>query len=72
MARISIDNGNSYIDHNEVAELREAIDYVGWDVIVEVMDDDVRERCHMESDATDEPEWLADYLRMADEDLVIG
>jgi hypothetical protein len=36
------------------------------------MDDDARERCHMESDATDEAEWLADYLRMADEDLVIG
>lgn len=72
MARISIDNGNSYIDHDEVAELREAIDYVGWDAIVNVMDDDARERCHIESDATDEALWLADYLRIADEDLVIG
>ena len=72
MARLSIDNGASYIDGDDLDGLREAIDEAGWDAIVNMMDDDAREACHMTSDATDEAAWLADYLGMAPCDLVIG
>ena len=72
MAQISFDNGVSFCNPEDVDGLRDGIACVGWDTIVERMDNETRERCHMKNDTTDEAEWLCDYLRMADEDLVIG
>ena len=72
MALISFDNGTTFFGPEDADEIREGIEEVGWETIVERMDDETRERCNMESDATEEAEWLCDYLRMADWDLVIG
>ena len=85
MAQVSFDNGNTYLDPNddydEIAFVVNDKDEDGmtdqqrewwWEEIVNHMDDETRERCHAESDAETNAEWLCDYLRMADENLVIG
>lgn len=67
MARISIDNGHSYVT------AAEALEVFSIDDIAQFMDDDVREQIHGEIAflCTDE-EFLEEYLRRAPEDLIIG
>lgn len=67
MARISIDNGHSYVT------AAEALEVFSIDDIAQFMDDDVREQIHGEiaGQCTDE-EFLEEYLRRAPEDLIIG
>lgn len=67
MARISIDNGHSFVT------AAEALEVFGIDDIAQMMDDDTREQIHGEiaGQCTDE-EFLEEYLRRAPEDLIIG
>lgn len=72
MAEVSFDNGKNWFAPEETECLRAEIEQVGWDVVVSYMDDEAREKCHSVSDAEDDAEFLSDYLRMTDEDLIIG
>ena len=71
-ARLSVDNGVSYIAADEGDELQAAIDEVGWDTIVSAMDDDAREQAHREVAPCTDLEFLEYYLEIALHDLVIG
>jgi hypothetical protein len=70
MAKISIDNGRTYMTAQEAMP---AIAERGlWDAIANVMDDDIREAVHSEMAPCTEAEFLAAYLERAPHDLVIG
>jgi len=66
MARISIDNGASY------TTAKQALQSVSWDAITAVMDDETREAVSEELAPCTEEEFLARYLEIAKEDLIIG
>ena len=66
MARISIDNGRSF------CEVEEVLQVIEWDVVVNYMDDDIRERVHDELAPCTEEEFLNRYLELSDDDLIIG
>lgn len=66
MKKISIDNGTTYI------EPAEAIETIGMDAIVNVMDDDLREAVHADLAPCSDVEFLTEYLRRADDNLIIG
>lgn len=66
MARISIDNGHSYIDPQE------AVAQANWQVIVNLMDDDTREMVAEEMAPCTKQEFLMRYLELAQADLIIG
>ena len=75
MARISFDNGNSYLDPtDDHGEIMEGLEGHDWDVIVALMDDDTREETHsaFEYDESDNLGFLLAYLKRAKCDLVIG
>jgi hypothetical protein len=76
MAQVSFDNGcNWYDPANDPEDLEEVgrhIEEIGMDIIAGYMDNETCERCVSVSDAETDAEWLADYLRMAKEDLIIG
>ncbi|MCY1003921.1 hypothetical protein OWM54_42935 [Myxococcus sp. MISCRS1] len=68
MAQVSLDNGNTFHDADAVAsELATC-----WDALVEMMDDDVRERVHGELAPCTNVEFLARYLELAKSNLVLG
>jgi len=70
MARISIDNGRTYITAQEAMP---AIAERGlWDAVVNMMDDDTREAVHRELAPCAELEFLTRYLELAPDDIVIG
>jgi hypothetical protein len=66
MKRISIDNGNSWTTPEA------AIATLGLDVIVNYMDDDDRERTHLEMAPCTDSEFLIHYLEIAKDDIIIG
>ena len=66
MKHISIDNGNSWTTPEE------AIATLGFDVIVNYMDDDTREAVHAELAPCTEVEFLREYLKRSPADLIIG
>jgi hypothetical protein len=66
MARISIDNGHSY------ATPEEALRAHSMEAIANYMDDDTREAVHAEIAPCTDAEFLARYLDLAAEDLIIG
>lgn len=66
MKKVSIDNGKSF------CTVDEAINSTDWDIIVNMMDDDIREQVHSELAPCTEEEFLRKYLELAKEDLVIG
>lgn len=70
MAKISIDNGRTYMTAEE------AMPAIGennlWPVVMQVMDDGTREAVHREIAPCAELEFLARYLELAPHDLVIG
>jgi hypothetical protein len=66
MKNISINNGNSF------CTVQDAISNMDWDVIVSMMDDDIREKVHFELAPCTEEEFLNRYLEVATEDLIIG
>ena len=66
MKGISINNGFSFI------EPEEAVKQMQWNAIVQMMDDDTREKVHDELAPCTELEFLIRYLELAPEDLIIG
>lgn len=65
-ARVSIDNGHTFIT------AAQAVQEAPWEAIVAAMDDDTRERVHDEIAPCTKAEFLARYLQIAREDLIIG
>jgi len=66
MANISVDNGNSYTTPAK------AIKAVGFDTIVNMMDDDTREDVHNKFAPCTDATFLREYLKRAKDDLIIG
>jgi len=66
MKKISINNGNSFVD------VEMAIASIDWDIIVNMMDDDVRDCVHNEIAPCSNADFLRRYLELADTDLIIG
>ncbi len=66
MTNISINNGHSYCTPAE------AIAALGMDEIASWMDPETREVVHAESAPCTDVEFLAEYLRRAPYDLIIG
>ena len=67
---ISLDNGRTYMTAEEA--MPEIIENNLWNVIVNMMDDEVRDDVHADLAPCTELEFLAEYLRRAEEGLVIG
>ena len=67
---ISLDNGHTYLTADEA--INEIMERNLWDAVVMMMDDDLREALHDRLAPCTELEFLAEYLRIADYDLVIG
>ena len=70
MKKISLDNGVTFMDATEA--MREINENNLWDVVVNLMDDDTRERVAYEFGPDTNAEFLAKYLEIAEEDLIIG
>ena len=70
MAKISLDNGHTYITAQEATTEITANNL--WDAVVNVMDDDIREAIHAAVAPCTEAEFLAAYLERATDDLIIG
>ena len=67
---ISLDNGMTY---QTAAEAWPEIQERGlWEAIVEMMDDDIRERVHDRLAPCSEAEFLAEYLKEAKTPQIIG
>ena len=66
MARISIDNGKSFVTASE------ALQDVSLKQIAQFMNDDIREHVHEELAPCAEEEFLKRYLELVHEDLIIG
>lgn len=66
MKRISIDNGVHFV------EPKEAVENVAWNSIVNMMDDETREKVHDEIAPCTELKFLTRYLELADDDLIVG
>lgn len=74
VARLSLDNGATFIDD---AELPSVINFprkygVRWETIEAMMDDNLRESIHCYLAPCTELDFLREYLRRAEEDLIIG
>lgn len=67
---ISLDNGRTYLTAEEA--MPEIIERNLWDMIVNLMDDDVREAVAYDLAPCTELEFLAEYLRRYEDGLVIG
>ena len=70
MKQISLDNGRTYTTAAEA--MPEITERNLWDAVVNLMDDDTREAVHAELAPCTEAEFLARYLEIAANDLVIG
>jgi hypothetical protein len=66
MKRISIDNGMTFVSPEE------ALERFDLDTIAHYMDDDDRERTHLEIAPCTDFEFLTHYLEIAKNDIVIG
>lgn len=67
---ISLDNGRTWMTAEEAMD--EINERNLWDVIVNMMDDDIREAVNADLAPCTDEEFLADYLRRSDDGLVIG
>ena len=67
---ISLDNGRTWMTAEEAMD--EINERNLWDVIVNMMDDDIREAVHADLAPCTDAESLADYLRRSADGLVIG
>ena len=67
---ISLDNGRTWMTAEEAMD--EINERNLLDVIVNMMDDDIREAVNADLAPCTDEEFLADYLRRADDGLVIG
>ena len=66
MKQISINNRASY------TTIEDAIATVGMDTIAMMMDDEIREQVANDIAPCTDEEFVAEYLRRANEDLIIG
>jgi hypothetical protein len=66
MKRISIDNGSNFVTPEE------ALERFDLDTIVCYMDDEDRERTHLEMAPCTDLEFLRRYLEIAKDDIIIG
>lgn len=66
MKKISIDNGKTY------ATPREALEEFELEVIAHYMDDEDRERTHLEMAPCSDLEFLTHYLKTTKDDIIIG
>ena len=66
MKQISINNGVSY------TTIEDAIATVGMDTIAMMMDDEIREQVANDIAPCTDEEFVAEYLRRVEEDLIIG
>ena len=66
MKQISINNGVSY------TTIEDAIATVGMDTIAMMMDDEIREQVANDIAPCTDEEFVAEYLRRTEEDLIIG
>lgn len=70
MKYISLDNGRTYLTAEEA--MPEIIERNLWDFIVNMMDDEIRESVHDDFAPCTEAEFLGEYLKRANDDLVVG
>jgi len=70
MKHISLDNGHTYQTAEQAMPEIDSRNL--WDAIVSVMDDDTREAVSLDLAPCSNAEYLAEYLRRAPEDLIIG
>ena len=68
--QISLNNGYTFMDADEAIEKIEEQDL--WQVVVETMDPEVREKVHGELAPCSNLAFLRRYLELAAEDLIIG
>ena len=68
--QISLNNGYTCMDADEAIEKIEEQDL--WQVVVETMDPEVREKVHCELAPCSNLAFLRRYLELAAEDLIIG
>ncbi len=75
----SLDNGRTYLDADEcITEMQKQSEESGipfkriWEVAASLMDDGIREQVHCELAPCSERDFLARYLELADEHLIIG
>lgn len=66
MKKVSIDNGNTFVSPSE------AVKGMDWDTIVNYMDDDKREEVAFKFAPCADVEFLTEYLKIANDDLIIG
>jgi hypothetical protein len=66
MKKISIDNGMTFISPEE------ALEQFSLEIIAHYMDDDDRERTHLEMAPCTDSEFLIHYLEIAKDDIIIG
>lgn len=67
---ISLDNGRTWMTAEEAMD--EINERNLWDVIVNMMDDDIREAVSADLAPCTDEEFLSEYLRRSDDGLVIG
>lgn len=69
MKKISLNNGNTYLT------VKDAMIQINqqnlWDAVVNMMDDDTREKVHCEFAPCTEEEFLNAYLSISDHDLIL-
>lgn len=70
MKYISLDNGHTYQTAEQA--MPEIDNRNLWDVVVNAMDDDTREAVAYDLAPCSNGEFLAEYLRRAADDLIIG
>lgn len=70
MKQISLDNGHSYMDASEA--MAEIMERNLWEAVTNFMDDDVRDAVTDDMAPCSEEEFLAEYLKRANDDLVVG
>ena len=73
---VSVDGGRTTLHPSDRDEIAAMLEEHPLDDLAPSMDDDARERTHLESEWTGtdghDVDWLCDYLRRAPRDLVIG
>lgn len=70
MKQISLDNGHSYMDASEA--MAEIMERNLWEAVINFMDADVRDAVADDMAPCSEEEFLAEYLKRANDDLVVG
>lgn len=70
MKQISLNNGCSYMDASEA--MPEIMERNLWEAVVAMMDDDVREAVADDMAPCSEEEFLREYFKRANDNLIVG